>query len=653
MNKFIYLMNRIITAIILFIQISVDAKEIEPVWMPGLNELHIIDVSSDGKHFATGGNGGVFIWSLETGKITQHFKDPVEYYGIAFSPDGTQLLAGGEEHATLWDVLTGKHILTIPYSARAVDFSPDGKQILLEDKLININTLEIVMSFNYKKGIRQGPVKFSPDGSKIITPHLGEGAHDVIRVWNTQTGALIHTLSKHTGHGGPIFADFSADGKRLFTGGWNGLALLWDLETGEIIRQYTENCNSIALAKDEKTVLTGSDGTISQWDVETGEWIQTFGDYSTPIRFIQYATDGNQVFCGSVIGILKLWDLSSSTVIRNFAGHLDGIDSYALSPDSTIFITLADNMHCENTILFWDLTGQTSFIPSFDIQPETSMFAFSSNGLLQMVYTLNDESTILDSIDMTSGEIMLTKTFPSNKESTSFFDLKFDVFAFTSSFDGKLNVTGHKGKVSLWDAETGETIRDFSFVKNIEGWGLIIHPIIDTVHLSEDGKILLAGGVFYVLDSGNLYFTKIFDVQSGDEILDSEMKLSGYVNKTSLALLEDNSRAYLIDIITGEILHEFGAFCQGMDEFDRGIFSSAISPDGSYVITSGRTETGDVIQLWNASSGEIIHTLDGKSTYTEFIPDGSGFITGTRNTAMYLWNLNDFKSGVTNYELYR
>ncbi|MCP4384780.1 MAG: hypothetical protein GY798_25775, partial [Hyphomicrobiales bacterium] len=68
--------------------------------------------------------------------------------------------------------------------------------------------------------------EFSPDGGRIVT-----ASHDnTARLWDAETGSLIHTLE---GHGGWVLsAEFSPDGGRIVTASDDNTARLWDAETG-------------------------------------------------------------------------------------------------------------------------------------------------------------------------------------------------------------------------------------------------------------------------------------------------------------------------------------------------------------------------------------------------------------------------------------
>src|SRR5262249_15892870 len=82
-------------------------------------------------------------------------------------------------------------------------------------------------------------VAFRPDGrilaSGLFRPGLGGIPIGEIKIWDRVTGKEIRTPSGLSGHLGPVSGvAFSPDGKRLASAGWDSLAKVWDLSTGEV-----------------------------------------------------------------------------------------------------------------------------------------------------------------------------------------------------------------------------------------------------------------------------------------------------------------------------------------------------------------------------------------------------------------------------------
>jgi WD40 repeat protein len=235
-------------------------------------------------------------WEAATGKPAGGPKLPEGYNCAEFTaaPDGRTLVfaqnrgvLGADGRLHLWDLQTGKLLRTLPVLwPRIGPFAPDGRSFLTDDGSLQrweLATGRPLLPDTDKLGHRWEVVRVvhSPDGRR-----LASAAKDAtIRLWNIDTGELLHTLYGHEAND----LAFSPDGKRLVSDGKSEL-LLWDLETGKEIRRISlhnsklgekkQNVWRLHLTPDGQTVtVIGYDpndsiglggGILSRCDLATG-----------------------------------------------------------------------------------------------------------------------------------------------------------------------------------------------------------------------------------------------------------------------------------------------------------------------------------------------------------------------------------------------
>ena len=211
-------------------QVSLPLRGESGEMILGLGTLEAAVYSPDGKHIATAGSLGAFLWDAETGALLRTFLGHTgRVYSVAFSPDGKRVLTGsGDKSAKLWDAETGQEIRT----------------------------------FRHTLGVHS--VAFSSDGSRVLTASAGSwGSEGTVTLWDAETGQEIRTF----GYGGGTLVAFSSDGKRVLTVS-GGSAWLWDAESGRVIDTFPGTQPPAAISPDGRWVLTSSgDETVRIWDI--------------------------------------------------------------------------------------------------------------------------------------------------------------------------------------------------------------------------------------------------------------------------------------------------------------------------------------------------------------------------------------------------
>ena len=115
-------------------------------------------------------------------------------------------------------------------------------------------------------GFSRGDVTLTPDNKKFITYGLGGS----IKVWNSETGELLHTLKGNSYHLKVENVAISADSQTLVIAGDDNTINVWNLASGQLLRTlngHSDSVSSVAISADGKTVVSGSsDYTIKRSD---------------------------------------------------------------------------------------------------------------------------------------------------------------------------------------------------------------------------------------------------------------------------------------------------------------------------------------------------------------------------------------------------
>ncbi len=389
------------------------------------------------------------------------------------------------------------------------------------------------------------------------------------------------------GHNEIESLDYSKNGKLIVSAGGTSLRL-WDAATGRENRTFagvTEVIYSVAFSPDARLIITGGyNHKAKLWDVETGKTIKVFTGPTKDdlIESVAFSPDGRSVLTSGSDKVIRLWDIASGQEIRSFTGHTAWVNSVGFSPDGKYAVSGS----WDGTIKIWDVstgaeTGpfkENKTVPDYKAARDNVRSAAGrgrggdSRGAVPAPAAAAPRSEAPPAPIVRMGDKMAwnIESFK-NRLSTVIY-----------SPDGQYLLSGNWGGViSLWDASTGQKIKNFTGHSGR----------INSLAFSSDGRRILSAG------RDNL--VKIWDTASGREV----RTLAGH---------------------TGEVK------------------TTAFSSKPHIVASGGADGT---IRLWNANTGEelikfidasegewIIVTADG---YYNSSPNGHKQLNILVNTKVY------------------
>ncbi|MBN1590214.1 MAG: WD40 repeat domain-containing protein [Pirellulales bacterium] len=179
----------------------------------------------------------MFFWSREDDVFSKNadFEYPFAC-GIQFAPDGRKLAVAGFGRIQVFDWPEGKKpVLDIEHSSTACKptFSPDSRLLAIggsdektRDRFVACWDLASkTQKWQSEQANTLGPVVFSPDGKLIAS--ADQQGHIYLR--SADRGKRLATLRGHNDYVSCLV--FSADGRRLLSGGQDTTLLLWDISS--------------------------------------------------------------------------------------------------------------------------------------------------------------------------------------------------------------------------------------------------------------------------------------------------------------------------------------------------------------------------------------------------------------------------------------
>ena len=426
----------------------VVAKGGDPVWS--------VAFSRDGARFATASERGKLrIYATASAEeIGVPIEHSIDFLSVAFSLDGTKLLAGtGDGRVFVWDVASR---LQDGPALRAhgtndvweLVMHPDGDRFVTSGtdgaiKVWSLRTRRHVASpFAADDGVptntRVKGLVWSHDGSMLIAG----GEDGRVREWDLASSRQVEvTAAGHLDHVEDAAA--SGDGTVLVTLGRDQDVRIWDLSarrpvTTTVAVLDTPQWGLAASPGGRRVAVGGGDGMVTVFDLATAARVARLAGASGRVFALAFV-DANRVVAGDEDGSLLVWNLSSvGDPLTRRSAHAAPITSVAVSRDG-------------RTIASADGRGIVRVWSAEDLDPVAATEPHPG-GVNDLTFTPSGEIVAAGN----DGTVAFWTTDASAARDDLVVDPDGDSVRSTAvSPDGKVLVVANANGVTLWDLDTG------------------------------------------------------------------------------------------------------------------------------------------------------------------------------------------------------
>ena len=560
--------------------------------------------------------------------------------GVALSPDGNQLarVESGGTKIKILDLNSGSETRSLDLSHDQIDtlelsYTTDGRLLaagIVEKKLklwdLTTKQSERALGSTAKD---YSPVKFSRNGRVVA---LAEGY--TIKLWDVATGRELPTLNVPNNgvfaDNGGTYVGFSADGRKIASGGFGTPTLLWETETGKQLLTLKGRSNmayAVAFSADGNQLAAGG---RTRWDLRTGRGLRLIKSPSEKL-FSMPSPDGKRIALfapnNNAITILEATTgRPLQTLTRSAAGG--GVELVNFSADGRL-------------------------LAARYMEAQASQGSQSAGGVA---------SSQVKIWDVASGHELQTISPGSSPSEVGF------------SADGKSLITvAGQGEVVMWDVTSGSRVRNFAppaapnplanmpsmpnigslpnagkrgsmptmpTMPNIADMNAMITNVLGTmtagtmgktvtsIAFSPDGRVLATGGVESKsnFDMGSLMNTANQKNSKGKKTSDPQDLLKEIK-------IENVGQVLLWDTATGQ---QIGA----IKGHGKGVTDVVFSRDGKLLASSG---TDNTIKIWDVATKRELRTLTGHTANIEsmdFSPDGRLLASASDEGSTFLWDTN-------------
>nr|KAF6493542.1 apoptotic peptidase activating factor 1 [Rousettus aegyptiacus] len=304
--------------------------------------------SSDGSRIMVAAKNKIFLWNMDSCLKVADCRGHLSWVHCAmFSPDGTSFLTSSDDQTIrLWETKKVCENSAIVLKQEIdVAFQENEVMVLAVD---NIRRLQLING-------KTGQIDYLAEAQVsccCLSPHLqyiafggNDGALEILELLNSRI------FRSRDGHKNTVrHIQFTADGKTLISSADDSAIQVWNWQSEEYVslQAHQETVKDFRLLPNSRLLSWSFDGTVKVWNITTGRMEKDFVCHQDTVLSCDVSPDATKFSSTSADKTAKIWNASNGELLHlcapisveeGAATHGGWVTDLCFSPDSKMLVS--------------------------------------------------------------------------------------------------------------------------------------------------------------------------------------------------------------------------------------------------------------------------------------------------------------------------